>query len=489
MSERVHPTHVRTVRWDEIHRYARRFPEYKIVQAIAPDAQRIDVPLGRVGRRSPGTPVAAFGDLRPGDTLAQGWRVDVLRLDGVVVRVECSRGASTVIFAAVVSSDARPPGPFDAAPLRLWYERTEAAFSSFCDAGRDLQGRLLASLAGGDEARWRSLATADAARAMMAPAVHTRGDADALQVRADKKIYLRISDACQERCLFCFFYDTHDIDNLHRHHDLSEVIGGIDLAEIQQVVLTGGEPTLNPRLPEYIAMLAEKGCSQVILQTNGIRLNEPGYLEALLPYREVLGIGFSIHAASEATNDALTTVARGFFADKLRAVERCLDLGFRIKISLTLSRLNLGELVDFVELAAKLARGKLVPIQLTFPSFQGRQGRFLETYPRLEELAVAVPPALRRARELDLLVAFCHLCQIPPCVLPDDLQHMESLWFDAESSMWSEQERAYGPRCGECALRPRCSGIWKDYAAHFGTDALTPYRADEVPPPLEHRGG
>jgi MoaA/NifB/PqqE/SkfB family radical SAM enzyme len=298
-------------------------------------------------------------------------------------------------------------------------------------------------------------------------------------VRADGKAYLRITDQCQERCSFCFFYDTPNVDNLVRHHDVAELVAALDPETIQQVVLTGGEPTLDPRLPHYLATLASRGFRSIILQTNGIKLGEPGMLEALLPFRERLGIGFALHSATERTNDALTHGPPGAFPRKLQAIRAALALGFRCKLTLVLSRTNLPELVAFMETCSELLGGSDAFVGLSLPAIEGRMRLFLDSYPRLAELAVALPPALRRARELDLLVAFCHQCQVPPCIIPDDAQHLESLWFTERPAMW-DHDRAYGARCHGCAIREHCSGVWSRYAEHFGTGELVPLGAEEV---------
>ena len=474
----------RHVPWAEILAYARSFPEFELIRLIRSEADIVHVPLGDLTRRGRGRAVPRFGPLSVGDVLGGAWHVAALWLADDCLRVDARRSHELVTFGLTVEPDGRRSGPFDDAPLRVWYEDTPTPYADFRAVGEHLRDRVAAAAGRRFDEAWRDFrAELDAPSRPVA--AHALDDSEELQIRADGKLYLRVTDACQERCVFCFFYDTKEVENLVRHHTLDDVIAAVDPTGIRQVVLTGGEPTLHPRLPEYVRMLVDRGFEQVILQTNGIRLAEPGYLEQLLPFRDHLGLGFSLHAASEETNDALTTVAKGYFARKLAAVERAAALGFGLKVLLVLNRHNLAELSDFVELAARINAGTDAVFQFSLPSFQGRMNLFLDTYPRLEELALALPPALRRARELGLRLAFCHQCQIPPCVLPDDLQHLESLWFQDSPRMWDADDRVYGPGCDGCAMRPHCSGLWKGYADHFGTAALSPFAPDEVPSRVE----
>lgn len=482
------------VRWGEIHDYARRFSEYAIVRAIAPKAQRIDVPIERLGAALTPPRKVRFGPLESGAALVTGWRTGELRAAGERVRIELVRegdGASAWLSLYAPES-AGPSGPFDVGGVRIAYERTPLPFAAFEPAGRELARRLGVALEGGSATAlfkaWRDALGSQKVR------THKLPDTEALEIRPDGKVYLRITDSCQERCVFCFFYDTDEIDNLVRHHELGELVEQLDPTGIQQVILTGGEPTLNPRLPEYVGTLHRRGFKEIILQTNGVKLAEPGWLEQLLPYRDRLGIGFSLHAATEDANDRLTTVAKGFFPRKIEGLRRASALGFRTKITLVLNRMNLPELVPFVELCRDVTGTSDTFVQFSLPSFEGRMNLFLDTYPRLEEIAAHAPAAFRRARELDLKVALCHQCQVPPCVVPDDVQHLESMWFADTPAMWSH-DRAYGPQCGGCALRPRCSGVWKGYADQFGLAALKPFGPGEVEPfelspePLPDRNG
>jgi organic radical activating enzyme len=303
---------------------------------------------------------------------------------------------------------------------------------------------------------------------------HKLPDSEVVQRRPDGKVYLRVTDSCQERCLFCFFYDTDEIDNLIRNHDLSEVVQKLDPQETTQVVLTGGEPTLNPDLISYVKVLYDRGFKDIILQSNAIRLAEGTLLEELEPYKEVLGIGFSVHAASAETNDIVTTVARDLFAPKLVALRKASEMGFRIKCVYVMNKHNLPELKDFINLVHDHCPGSKPLVQFTFPSVHGRQALFMDSYPRLVDAGHALPPALKRAREVGVPVSFCHTCQVPPCIIPDQTEHLECMWFDKPPQDWWDMDHGYGPECESCVLKPRCPGVWQGYLDHFGTEELKP---------------
>lgn len=464
------------VRWAEVLEYARSFSELALVRGIDP-SERVDVAASALSARRPrGKSLPRFGPIAAGEAIG-GWRVELVALDRDVVRVLLAGADGSVVLA--LGPDAAP-GPFDGPVVRGSYEKTRAPFASVEPAGRAIRDRIAG--AGSDWQLWLREAETSSARL----GTHTLPDAEAVDVRPDGKAYLRVTDACQERCTFCFFYDNPAIDNLLRDRDLDEVIARLDPNRVTQVILTGGEPTLHPRFAEYVAKLHARGLREIIVQTNGVRLAEPGALEALAPFADRLGLGFSLHAATAEVNDRVTCADKGYFPLKLEAIRRASELGFRSKITLVLSRHNLSELVPFVELCHALTAGSDSFAQVSLPSFEGRMRLFLDSYPRLGEIAIALPPALARARALGLRIALCHQCQVPPCVVPGDVQHLESLWFAATPAMW-EHDRAYGPACERCAMRPWCSGVWSGYAHRFGTAELVPFAPGEVEPHPEGR--
>ncbi|NOY92267.1 MAG: radical SAM protein [Deltaproteobacteria bacterium] len=466
------------IRWEEIRAYADRFEENDIIQAMDAGAQGELVPLAGAGKGG----LSTLGPLRVGEPIVRGWSVSALAItEGL--RVTLAKGDAHLLFDVGAPGSPGPDGPFEASPLRLSYGSTELSFDEVVKPiGEALASLLRAALGEDPASTWSS---------WRRQPVSTRHlpDSEMLEIRPDGKVYLRITDACQERCKFCFFYQSDEVDNLLRHHDLRKAIEDLDVSTLQQVILTGGEPTLHPDFVEYIGVLHGKGFKQIILQTNGIRLAEDGVLESLLPYKDRLGIGFSLHSTSAESNDELTTVSHGFFDKKIAAIRKAIDMGFRSKITLVLSRHNLSELTSFIEMCADFGNADDIFLQFSLPSFEGRMSLFLDTYPRLSELSVSLPPALARARQLDVRVALCHQCQVPPCVIPEDVQHLESLWFCETPDMWSHQDRAYGPQCDDCSMRPWCSGVWSGYAEHFGTRELVAFAADEVAGPPKSPAG
>ncbi|NJL24850.1 MAG: radical SAM protein [Calothrix sp. SM1_5_4] len=112
--------------------------------------------------------------------------------------------------------------------------------------------------------------------------------------------------------------------------------------------MTGGEPTLRPDLAEVVSVLKHGALvDRVALTTNGHRLD--GILCARLASAGLDAINISVDSLRKETFHRICGVDRRDAV--LRAVDRCLELGFRkVKInSVLLKGLNDGEFMDFVE--------------------------------------------------------------------------------------------------------------------------------------------
>ena len=470
----------RTIHFDAIQRYAKNFGvgrpgegDFGYLRDVPEDAQYEDHVIGEGGQV-----IETLGPLRAGLEINESWSVSELRRHASALHVKLSHQAGHGMTCVLQSPDVEAPeGCLTAAGFPLWHFGDAESIPD----GRDAFEGLRTLLDEGAEDRDTWFPEVVEKPATGEPILtHRLPDSEVVQRRPDGKVYLRVTDSCQERCLFCFFYDTDAIDNLIRNHDLSDVVQQLEPEKTTQVVLTGGEPTLNPDLVSYVKVLHERGFKDIIMQTNAIRLAEGDLLEQLEPYKDVLGIGFSVHAASAETNDVVTTVARDLFAPKLVALKKASEMGFRIKCVYVMNKHNLPELTDFINLVHEHCPGSRPLVQFSFPSVHGRQALFVDSYPRLTQAGPALIPALTRAKEVEVPVSFCHTCQVPPCIIPDQTEHLECMWFDTPPQDWWDMDHGYGPDCDSCVLRPRCPGVWQGYLDHFGADELRPLLPEDT---------
>jgi len=107
-------------------------------------------------------------------------------------------------------------------------------------------------------------------------------------------LLIDITSRCNIKCKYCFHAtgkDNYTPDIIY------EAIHNKDYAPF---ILTGGEPTLHPDLPEIVKEISKHG--ETILLTNGVKLHDEGYLDQLLKaglsHDNTACIGLSFHKES-----------------------------------------------------------------------------------------------------------------------------------------------------------------------------------------------
>src|SRR5215469_8528867 len=118
--------------------------------------------------------------------------------------------------------------------------------------------------------------------------------------------------------------------------------------EPEVIMFSGGEPTIHPRILDFIDAARARPIRTVVLNTNGIRLASDGSFAAALAERQVTVYlqcdGFSERAHREIRG-------RDLRERKQRALDNCAEAGVTVMLAVTVERgLNdseLGEIVRF----------------------------------------------------------------------------------------------------------------------------------------------
>lgn len=277
---------------------------------------------------------------------------------------------------------------------------------------------------------------------------------------------VRIGFRCNQACHFCFV-STHlpapPVARVEAAIDELAALGGI-------LVLSGGEPTLDSRLPEYVRRGKARGACEVELQTNATRLHDAGLCQALADAG--VDIAFvSLHGASAAVSDDVTA-APGTFVRTLAGLDQLRDTGIRTRINFVLCERNREELPAFVRLVAE--RWPQAAITISFVGMSTDlvpRERWL--VPRYRDVRAPLAAALVLARAHGLeLGGFDSMCGLPLCLVPDDPSQFLAL---AElPSGGGDGEFVKPAPCAGCVLQTRCFGLRRGYAQMYGYDELRP---------------
>ena len=166
--------------------------------------------------------------------------------------------------------------------------------------------------------------------------------------------YLRLSitDRCNLRCVYCMpedkVYENNLINDTLSFNDYKFIINGLSQVGIKKIKFTGGEPLLYPHLIELIKYAHyECNIDDISITTNGIGLNEIAYE---LKRSGLKSVNISLDSLKSYKYKSITR--GGNLTDVLKSINRCLELGIKVKINcVVIKRFNDDEVYDFIEMA------------------------------------------------------------------------------------------------------------------------------------------
>jgi len=279
---------------------------------------------------------------------------------------------------------------------------------------------------------------------------------------------IRVVFRCNQSCTFCFV-STHLPAPPRQDVDAAIRAAG---ARDARIVLSGGEPTLDPGLVEWVRLARSVSRREVVLQTNAVRLDDASLVARLVDAG--LGEAFvSLHGATAAVSDAVTE-APGTFARTVAGIDHLHASGVRLVLNYVVCEKNRHELVDHVRAVAARWPRASVNVSFVAPS-SDVVPRDRGLVPRYSDALPAIGDAVAEGRRLGVpTVGFESMCGLPLCLVPEGVATPGAALpegFDAGEFVKTTE-------CARCALSPRCWGLRRGYAEMHGTSEL---RAIETP--------
>ncbi len=277
---------------------------------------------------------------------------------------------------------------------------------------------------------------------------------------------VRVNFRCNQSCTFCFV-STHLPDP-----DEADIRAAIDTiaAERGSLALSGGEPTLNRRLAEYVRYAKQAGVAEVELQTNATRLCKDD-LAATLAEAGVDRAFVSLHGVNAETSDQVTE-APGTFEATVAGIDALAATPIALRLNFVLCQLNYRQFPAFVRMVAARWPQAAVNVSFVAPSTD-LVPRTRALIPRYEDVLPLVGDGMRQGEAAGLTVdGFESMCGLPLCLVPGDLRRFVPLANAVPGLSTEEFVKPAG--CAACVLQTRCFGLRRGYAELYGVEALRP---------------
>lgn len=327
----------------------------------------------------------------------------------------------------------------------------------------------------------------------------TAADSAATPERPTENLELNVGLACNNRCLFCMSGDARAPERrwLPAEAAREELRRFRDLG-CTSVGFLGGEPTAYPHIVEAVGWAKELGYRRVALCTNGMKLSDEAFVDALLN-AGATRFTISLHSHLAEVEDKLTEVP-GNFARKIKGLKTLLArkaagrLHDNVSLNPVLNRRTYLDMAGYIEYFRGLG---VDDIRFNYIWPQARVTGDKSMIPSYREAMPQIARAvLLNERRWKMTISFGG---VPPCMLrwsglsmsPRAAAHFAERYFD-ESGVdlstrvsangdrfdWRERKRdrmkIHAPACSGCLWHQRCDGVWKTYADMWGFDEMVP---------------
>jgi len=286
---------------------------------------------------------------------------------------------------------------------------------------------------------------------------------------------IRATFSCNQICNYCW------VDRETPNPDPEEIIEKIEQAgrdKLFRLSFSGGEPTINPRLPDFIKAAKQAGIRETVLHTNAVKLADPAFARTL--DTAGLDIAYVTMLASNAKLSDSITRTEGTFRKTVSGVQNLLlHTDIFTFLHFVITKDNYTDLPAFIEFAEKTfisESGEKIP--LTFSYVAPPKPDVITHVPRYSEAI----PYLKRAMDLCEAKGIPFggnegLKSLPPCVLEGDQRYFRFLMpLNRESTTTDFVKK---PECAECDFDHFCYGVRQIYALSYGLDEFNPIRVND----------
>jgi MoaA/NifB/PqqE/SkfB family radical SAM enzyme len=289
--------------------------------------------------------------------------------------------------------------------------------------------------------------------------------------------YMQVVRHCNQYCRFCSNPSSGyvlDLETAKKEID--------DFAQRKYfgVILTGGEPSLSPIIPDITRYAVANGL-HVRMITNGSQLAKPGlaaqYAEAGLKHFHV-----SIHSVREGVEDFLTGV-KGSYAQAMDALQHLTEVGATININTVINRFNADHLDENVRVL--YARFPAISHQVwnNLDPSMGRAETNRDTAHRLADFELSLTRAMRWLHKAGKTfrverVPLCYMTEFAHCSTEtrkivkkeERIVHFLDEKGTIRQTDWMHAKSA---ACKQCSLNDICGGLF-ELGDHYDLGELHP---------------
>jgi molybdenum cofactor biosynthesis enzyme MoaA len=274
---------------------------------------------------------------------------------------------------------------------------------------------------------------------------------------------IRINLECNQNCPFC-----------NTDKNAENVI--LDIPKTKKTIriwakqgtkfltISGKEPTLHPKLIDFIKLAKKCRYKRIALQTNAILFKNKKFGQEIK--KAGLDDAFVSFHSCKRNNYNRITQSLGF-EDAVSGIKNILKLGIETRINIVINSLNYKELPQIIDFIAKNFKGiQAIVFSFVAPVSGAKENKWI--IPQISSVVPFLRKAIKKVLKYKLRFEIPSRCGFPMCFLPEYYNYFDDITtiYFWDTDKFSDKVKPIW--CRECRLRQYCSGFWKDYVKIYG---------------------
>lgn len=241
-------------------------------------------------------------------------------------------------------------------------------------------------------------------------------------------------------------------------------------AGARSLIISGGEPTLDPELVHYVEHARAIGFTEVTLETNAIQAAKPRHAERLAK-AGVTHAFVSLHSADPVISDAITR-APGTHERTIRGIHALLEARIPVVLNAVMTAEGIDHLASLPDYIHDTF-GKhplLSSLMISQPTEPFDRGLLPVVVPDLGRVRRALRATIDRALALGIVIrGLDGPCGPPLCAFDGDRRIISGKPISGAVDF-----RKHVPACDRCAARSACFGVRHVEVELFGEGCVAP---------------
>lgn len=306
------------------------------------------------------------------------------------------------------------------------------------------------------------------------------------------RLDLKVGFTCNNLCTFCVQGDKREYIEPRNAEEMKQILRD-ERKQTDEVVFTGGEPTVHKDLLSVIAYAKMLRYRVIQLQTNGRRLSHEPYLDAAIR-AGVNQISPSLHGSTAEIHE-IQTRAPHSFRQTVQGILNARKRGITVITNSVVTQQNTSDLPALARLLVSFGVQQIQfayvhPEGTALREFESVVPRFPIATPYLHEALDIVEQAGIRA--FAEAVPYCfmhgHEHQVVEGIIPSTVVHDKPMVIEDYTAYRLAEGKAKGPQCASCSFNTYCEGPWREYPDGYGWGEFEP-RSDDPEKVLGKREG